>query len=210
MNITHINEAINNLSKARHIFHSEADFQFAFAWELQKVLPQAEIRLEYCPVYAKDMHIDIYVIENGETYPIELKYKTKKIQTIDNTDYFSLKNHGAQDINRYAFLYDIKRIESMKNFDKHFVSGYAIMLTNESSYWKKSLKENSIDAAFKIYEGKEVTGGLSWSDDAGAGTKKGHEKPIELQGKYTMHWQNFSYIPETKNGTFMINVVEVK
>lgn len=209
MNSTHINEAINNISKARHIFHSEADFQFAFAWELQKTLPDAEIRLEYCPAFARDMHIDIFVIENGSTYPIELKYKSKRIEATDNYDYFSLKNHGAQDINRYAFLYDIKRIESMKNFDKHFVSGYAIMLTNDPSYWKKSFKENSIDADFKIHEGRDVYGTLSWSEKAG-GTTKGHNRPIELEGKYTMHWQNFSYIPETKNGTFMINIVEVK
>lgn len=76
MNIENIKTAIKNLSEKRKIFHSESDFQFAFAWELQKELPQAEIRLEYCPAFAKDMHIDIFVIENGATYPIELKYKS--------------------------------------------------------------------------------------------------------------------------------------
>ena len=174
MNIENINTAIKNLSAKRKIFHSEADFQFAFAWELQKELPQAEIRLEYCPAFAKDMHIDIFVIESGATYPIELKYKSKKIQTIDNNDFFSLKNHGAQDINRHAFLYDVERLEKMKALDKSFSMGYAVMLTNDPLYWRKPLKNASIDEAFKIHEGKTVFGTLKWSEQAAAGTTKGH------------------------------------
>ena len=209
MNIENIKTAIKNLSEKRKIFHSEADFQFAFAWEIQKELPQAEIRLEYCPAFAKDMHIDIFVVENGATYPIELKYKSKLFDDMVEGEYYYLKDHKAFDVNRYAFLYDISRLEHIKRLDKKYISGYAIMLTNEPNYWRYSYKNTSIDMAFKIYEGKEVTGFLSWSEKAGAGTTKGHE-PIELQGEYTMRWQNFSYIPETKNGTFMINIVEVK
>ena len=210
MNIENINIAIKDLSEKRKIFHSEADFQFAFAWELQKVLPKAEIRLEYCPAYAKDMHIDIYVIENGATYPIELKYKTKLFDDDVNGEYFYLKNHGAQDCGRYDFFADIKRIEDIKNnTQSNFKAGYAIMLTNEPSYWKKSFNDDTIDADFKIHDGRDIYGTLSWSEKAG-GTTKGRNQPIKLEGKYTMHWQNFSDIPETKNGTFMINIVEVK
>ncbi|MBQ7872553.1 MAG: hypothetical protein IJ360_01110 [Clostridia bacterium] len=209
MNIENINTAIKNLSAKRKIFHSEADFQFAFAWELQKELPQAEIRLEYCPAFAKDMHIDIFVIESGATYPIELKYKSKKIQTIDNNDFFSLKNHGAQDINRHAFLYDVERLEKMKALDKSFSMGYAVMLTNDPLYWRKPLKNASIDEAFKIHEGKTVFGTLKWSEQAAAGTTKGHNT-IVLNNSYVMHWSNFSDIEDVKNGMFMYNVVEVK
>ena len=93
MNIENINIVIKNLSEKRKIFHSEADFQFAFAWELQKELPQAEIRLEYCPAFAKDMHIDIFVMEDGATYPIELKYKSKLFDDVVDGEYFHLKNH---------------------------------------------------------------------------------------------------------------------
>ena len=77
MNLLDIQTAINNLKQKHKIFHSEADFQFSMAWELQQILPDAKVRLEYCPPFAREMHIDIYVIDENRTYPIELKYKTK-------------------------------------------------------------------------------------------------------------------------------------
>ena len=43
MNITKI---LNKLSNKRT---SEADFQFALALEIKSELPQAEVRIEYCP-----------------------------------------------------------------------------------------------------------------------------------------------------------------
>lgn len=65
------------LSRTRKIFHSEADFQFALAWEIQKRYPDAKVRLEYCPIEIEPaMHVDILVILDGNWYPIELKYKT--------------------------------------------------------------------------------------------------------------------------------------
>ena len=36
VNIIHV---LNQLSKNRKVFHSEADFQHAFAWELQNQYP---------------------------------------------------------------------------------------------------------------------------------------------------------------------------
>lgn len=36
----------------RPVFHSEADFQYAFAWELQRTSPSVQIRLETLPVRA--------------------------------------------------------------------------------------------------------------------------------------------------------------
>ena len=114
MTYKHIESALEQLKKKHRIFHSEADFQFSLAWELQKILPTAKIRLEYCPSFAREMHIDIYVIDEEGSHPIELKYKSRGIELIDDNEYFKLKNHGAQDIGRYDYLYDIQRIENMK------------------------------------------------------------------------------------------------
>ena len=51
------------LSDSRKVFHSEADFQFALAWEIQKLYPDAKIRLEYCPAsITPNIHIDMLVI----------------------------------------------------------------------------------------------------------------------------------------------------
>ena len=51
------------LSTARPIFHSEADFQHAFAWQLHERLPDCQIRLEFNPLPAqkKGMYLDIWV-----------------------------------------------------------------------------------------------------------------------------------------------------
>ena len=46
MNINTLHRALANLGATRHAFYSEADFQFALAWELQKQLPNAKIYLE--------------------------------------------------------------------------------------------------------------------------------------------------------------------
>lgn len=97
----------------------------------------------------------------------------------------------------------------MKALDKSFSMGYAVMLTNDPLYWRKPLKNASIDEAFKIHEGKTVFGTLKWSEHAAAGTTKGHNT-IVLNNSYVMHWSNFSDIEDVKNGMFMYNVVEVK
>ena len=41
-----IPKIMNELSKLRPIFHSEADFQHALAWEVHRCFPEAAIRLE--------------------------------------------------------------------------------------------------------------------------------------------------------------------
>ena len=68
-----IKSAIETLKSKQKVFHSEADFQFSLAWELQKILPNAKIRLEYCPIFDGDMHIDIYIVDDGKSYPINVK-----------------------------------------------------------------------------------------------------------------------------------------
>ncbi len=73
-----IEKVLNDLASKRPVFWSEADFQFAFAWELQNELPQASIRLErrFDADDNTPMYIDIWVEYEGKVYPIELKYKT--------------------------------------------------------------------------------------------------------------------------------------
>ena len=75
-----LHDQMNMLMKKRTIFHSEADFQFALAWEIQKAYPDANVRLEYCPSKYPNMHLDMLVKIGGMGFPIELKYKTKKYE----------------------------------------------------------------------------------------------------------------------------------
>ena len=209
MRAEHITAAIEALKVKQKIFHSEADFQFSLAWELQKIIPDAKIRLEYCPIFDNNMHIDIYVIDDEGTHPIELKYKSKTIETIVDNEYFKLKNHGAQDIGRYDFLYDIFRMERMRSLDKNFNGGYAIMLTNEPAYWKTPLTNKTVDAAFRTHEGRIVEGSLGWAENVGPGTSKGRTENIELEGHYLLHWETYSNLPDTANGLLRICVVAI-
>ena len=102
METKHLAFAIEALQAKQKLFHSEAGFQFSLAWELQKIMPEAKIRLEYTPPFARDMHIDIYITDDNGAYPIELRHKSKAIETIVDDEYFKLKNHGAQDPNYVA------------------------------------------------------------------------------------------------------------
>ena len=208
MNRNHIETAMNNLKIKHQIFHSEADFQFSLAWELQKILPDAKIHLEYCPLLDDSMHIDIYVLDEGHSHPIELKYKTKELKAPIGSEYYNLKNQFAHDIGRYDFLYDISRIEKMKTICDDFASGFAIILTNDAAYWSSPCTNHTVDAAFRIHEGRFIAGCLSWSQKAGAGTTKGRH-PFELNGSYKTTWLPFSDIGIPR-GEFRYCMIEVK
>lgn len=207
MTVTDIKKAIETLKSKQKVFHSEADFQFSLAWELQKILPNAKIRLEYCPIFDKDMHIDIYIIDGEKSYPIELKYKTRKLAQVIDKEQYNLKDQSAQDVGRFDFLYDINRIEKVKSLDPEFAAGYAIILTNDSAYWKAPNFKNTVDAAFRIHEGKTVTGVLSWAESAGLGTIKGRDS-FELLGEYWMNWFEYSTV-NANYGDFKYCLIEV-
>jgi hypothetical protein len=72
-----LNQILERLVEKRPIFHSEADFQHALAWEIHHANPDASIRLEL-PVRTDDgrVHIDLLVVCDHQHFAIELKYKT--------------------------------------------------------------------------------------------------------------------------------------
>lgn len=204
-----IYKIIEKLRVKRPIFVSEADFQLELAWIIKEEYPNSIVRLEYCPEFDYNMHIDILVIMNNRWIPIELKYKTKDcIKEISN-EKFNLKKHGAKDINCYLYLKDIQRIEKIKDNVDFFEKGYTILITNEISYTKVPMKKNCFYKEFSLEEGIIKNGKLDWHKDTGVGTKKNVEKPIELKGKYRMEWNNYSIIDNSNSGTFKILINEI-
>lgn len=135
-----INFVLEQLLSEKRIYVSEADFQFAFAWKIKELYPDATVRLEYIPwLFDVNMHIDIVVFDQGRMIPIELKYKTKLINITINGDHLYLKNHSAQDVGRYDFLSDIQRLERLIESNLYPVDdAYAIMMTNDAGYWNRS------------------------------------------------------------------------
>ena len=209
MNIYNV---INELKRERPIFHSEADFQFALAWKIQKLNPDVEVRLEYTThftIHNKPAHIDIVVFENGKAIPIELKYKTLSTEIPYKDESFALKNHGAQDLGRYDYLLDIERIEACRASWDACEGGYAIMLSNDPSYWKPNMSSRkTVCDQFRIHHGVEKTGILHW-ENAGIGTTKGREDPIALVGRYPIFWSEYSCFGTARSQTFMITITEI-
>ena len=204
-----IGEILFALAKQRPIFHSEADFQHAFAWEIHQRLPMASVRLEL-PVQVRNrfLHIDVWVAYQSAVLAVELKYKTRGLSIQVGNEQYHLKNQSAQDIGRYDFLKDVQRLEWVGAQHRSF-TGYAILLTNDSAYWAKSTNSKTVDADFRLHDGRVIEGVLAWSDKASDGTKKNRERAIELQGKYHLRWTGYSHPSSDRYGEFRSLVVKV-
>lgn len=199
-----IENIIFKLKEKRSIFVSEADLQLEMAWIIKDEYPNAKVRLEYCPSFNPNMHIDILVVIDNKWIPIELKYKTKGCKKIIGDETFILKNHGAKDTNSYLYLKDIHRIEDIqKNEKKLFQEGYAIFITNDLTYIKRPIKLDCYYREFSLEDGIIKSGILKWDSRASDGTKKNCENPIRLNNKYFIKWQEYSKIDDTNTGTFI-------
>jgi len=206
MNIVGIIEA---LRAKRGVFHSEADFQFALAWETQLFYPDAAVRLEYPPPDDPTKSIDLTVRLGTDVYPIELKYKTKLFNAVVGGEPFFLKNHGAQDIGKYDFVKDICRVEAFRSYIAGYREGYAIWLTNDPYYWNAPKNDSAGYAAFSVHRGAVKEGSMAWGATMNVGSIKGREDPLFLSGSYHIDWHDYSRV-DAKNGLFMYAVVPVK
>lgn len=208
MNNMYLVPIIEALRKKRKVFHSEADFQFALAWEIQRAYPNAEIRLEYPPRNEPNRYIDILVSIQGYVYPIELKYKTKKMSADVDSEQFNLKNHGAQDIGAYDFVKDICRVESFASHLDGFKCGYVIWLTNDPYYWRAPRNSNAGYVEFSVHHGARKSGTMNWGSSVGVGTTKGRENALLLRNEYEIAWWEYSDVG-IENGAFRYALLEV-
>lgn len=218
-----INEVMENLAKRRPLFWSEADFQFEFAWELHTKLDgKAKIYLERRFEIDMDssdnaneksnqsttnkslnkLYVDIWVEYDNKTYPIELKYTTKRCKIYDPENPVETKEQLARDIGCYSFLWDIKRLEEIKtSLRNKEVKGYAIMLTSDAGYYNKS-KQPTLFDNFRLTEGRTIPPDTSdrefkWILNKIAAeiikshwTK--HWPEFMLKGKYKLEWQDYN------------------
>jgi ribosomal protein L33 len=89
------------LRQKRPVFHSEADFQHALAWEAHQMDPELQIRLETHP--EPNVRLDLLLTRPDlHAYTVvELKYLTALWSGVVNGEQFALKNQGAQDVRAY-------------------------------------------------------------------------------------------------------------
>jgi hypothetical protein len=201
------------LADQRPVFHSEADFQHAIAWEIHKHLPGAAVRLER-PVEVshlnKRLHVDIWIEQDSYVIAIELKYKTSALRAHIGSEHFALRSQSAQDLGRYDFIKDIGRVENIVTDRAPRASGYVILLTNDPSYWTQSRNDNTADVRFRLHEGNTLHGGLGWGAGASAGTTRGREELLQIGGSYALQWEDYSRLGGGSYGELRYLVVEVK
>jgi hypothetical protein len=196
-----IDRFMMELATKRPIFHSEADFQHAFAWQLHEQFPDAKIRLEYpINVVNRRIYLDIFFTSPQKQLAIELKYKTRQIEVPNPDERYLLKGHSAQDIGRYDYLKDVSRLEQVSKNTS--IEGYAILLTNDSGYWAGKVDKETIDMNFRLFEGREVNGSLAWLAHAGKGTTKNRTEPINISGRYPIQWKDYSQVSTHLGRTF--------
>ena len=199
-----------SLADRRKMFHSEADFRHALAWQIHEAAPESQVRLEVSviPVEAQRMFLDIWLPVEG--IAIELKYKTRGLELEQDDESFALRNQSAQDQGRYDFLRDIQRLELMCSKLEQWRAGYAVLLTNDSSYWKVPTQRDTVDTDFRVHEGREISGALAWAARASPGTVRGRESTIQIRGSYRLRWQEYSNFPEKSYGKFRYLAVSVE
>jgi hypothetical protein len=208
-----VSAVLNALAKQRPIYHSEADFQYAIAWEIHKHLTGASVRLER-PVEVshlnKRLYVDIWIEQDDYILAIELKYKTRALLVRVGNEQYALRSQTAQDLGRYDFIKDIGRVENIVTDRAPRASGYAILVTNDPAYWTHPRSDNTADARFRLHEGNTLRGDLGWGTGASEGTKRGREDLLQLKGSYALRWEDYSRPAEGSYGRFRYLVVEVE
>src|SRR5690349_12429823 len=104
-----VSVTMDGLKQRRPIFHSEADFQHEFAWEMRSCGLATDIRIERpVRVLDKQYNVDILAKHGREWIAIELKYWKKQFNAVVGGEEFVLNNRSTQDISRYDFWKESK------------------------------------------------------------------------------------------------------
>jgi len=234
-----IRKSLELLKIDRPIYHSEDDFKFSFSKVLQEELGKNyTIRLERPEeilMLKRDgttkvarAPIDIVVINKitSEFYPIELKYKTKKYETIHQNEKYKLTEQGATDIGRFSFRKDIYRIEQLvKNKS---IQGFFIVITNENKYLQNISNKDTLDKNFSFHNNaildkedkswnykKQLASGYSLNDDFKLiknnklhWTSTGDEfYKLNLKNTYEIKWETYSKFENTE---MYISIIEIR
>lgn len=132
----------------------------------------------YAPWKTECPSIDI-VLEIGNRFiAIELKNKLKSFSANlsrfgESANVQILKNQSAQNIGRYQFWKDVKRLELLKQSYKNVLGGVALFLTNDTNY--QNTTSDADYAAFSMERGCKKGGKNSKALDWGSPIKKGKD-----------------------------------
>lgn len=175
-----VDELLRRLAVRRPVYHSEADFQHAFAWEAHEMDPALRVRLETHP--EPNVRLDLLLSRTDleRHTAVELKYLTAGWLGDVDGERFALKNHGAQDVRAYDVVKDVGRLERFVAARQGW-NGVFVAITNDPSFWRPVAHGRVTNAdAFRIYDGVILTGQRAWGPRTGPGTMRNREAAIEL------------------------------
>jgi hypothetical protein len=189
-----LGEAMDALASKRPIFHSEADFQHALAWELQVAHPEANIRLEKRVATDPNLDLDLLIDLDSSRLGVELKYPRRSMTAKVAGELFTLST-GADDHGRYFALEDLARLERLVTEDL-IDSGVLVLLTNVANVWAApASRRRVLYDAFRIHDGHIVAGTMAWGDwGAQGGRLPGASGSVALMGKYPLTWRDYSTV----------------
>lgn len=204
------------------LMFNELDFQVHLAVWLRNSGSYDDVDVEYflpnsiADEYDWDsnLYLDIVVRKGDDYCPIELKYPTNRvvkpisrfgvpsdrINGMNNVEI--MKHHGAQDIVKYNFWKDVRRVELIKKLFPTVKGGLAVMLTNDSSY-VRPCRPTSAVAPFSMSDNNMIGPGMmDWN-----GTPKVREthKPFHIDGQYSPRWSEHTI----DNIPFFLTIIKI-
>ena len=197
------NDVCAFLKSNKELLFNERDFQMHLAtWLRNSYNNYDDVDVEYYVpsqvldnyIWKSELRLDIVVKKDGEYCPVELKYKTKKVERKisrfdeDLTDdVVVMKNQGAQDLGMYDFWKDVRRVELVCNRFQRVKGGLAVFVTNDEFYTKGS-KETSNNYLFNMSAGKAHSRQKHWANPESTCAKT--HPNFEVEKAYSIEWHN--------------------
>ena len=196
------NDVCAFLKSNDELLFNERDFQMHLAtWLRNSANRYDDVDVEYYVprqeldsyVWDSELRLDIVVKKDSEYCPVELKYKTRKVERkisrFDEDlrdDVVVMKNQGAQDLGMYDFWKDVRRVELVCNRFERVKGGLAVFVTNDGFYTKGS-KESSNNYLFNMSAGKAHSKQKHWANPESTCAKT--HPNFEVEREYSIEWR---------------------
>lgn len=182
------------------LLFNERDFQMHLVTSLRQTGHYDDVDVEYYVplselenyIWNNELRIDVLIRKGDEYLPIELKYKTKSVKKRIprfgeqiSSEVEVMKNQGAQDLGKYDFWKDVRRIEIVKNRFKGIKNGLVIFMTNDPSYLRSG-RNTSNHFNFSMVEGTHKRE-KHWLNKDSFCSKMYPD--FEVEKEYPIHWE---------------------
>jgi hypothetical protein len=194
-------EILSELARARPVFHSEADFQHAFAWTIHKRLPSAEVRLE---VPLSGGVIDVLLSQGAVRIGVELKFGRGPLSCEVAGERFVLREHPLPVV-RDEFWKDVQRLEIWAR-QGAIGAGIAVCLANHDGCWKPPSRATTQDA-IRFHDGLRAPRTMKLDPRP----RSAKEFPSILLGEeYDCAWRPYSRLGDSRFAEFRYLAIAVR